>query len=222
MISISPDELVDCSAAISDYYAHKLLHSYFWWWQKESLKLWTRMRRPCWRLQLSSLSAMLLGFWGPIWLTKAPYNKLSVFKSAFNIKDQYPKLGQALHASMQRHSWYLSEQLVLCYPSEDDIEKLKSDKLKRLNSHLFLISSKLGSQSCLLFWCQHRCVGLLVHRVGYFCKWLKFLREGSKVIQRAAIRLIQDFVGGYKSEDMKQNFMLVARDNRKKHKKYLS
>ena len=36
------------------------------------------------------------------------------------------------------------------------------------------------------------------------------------------IRLIQDFIGGYKSEDMKQNLMLVARDNRKKLKKELS
>lgn len=30
------------------------------------------------------------------------------------------------------------------------------------------------------------------------------------------IRLIQDFVSGFKSEDMKQNLMLVARNNRKK------
>ena len=35
------------------------------------------------------------------------------------------------------------------------------------------------------------------------------------------IRLIQDFVGAYKEEDMKQNLMLVARDNRKKLKKDL-
>ena len=32
------------------------------------------------------------------------------------------------------------------------------------------------------------------------------------------IRQIQDFVVTYKSEDMKQNVMLVARDNRKKLK----
>jgi hypothetical protein len=29
MISISPDELIDCSAHISAYYAHKLLHFNF-------------------------------------------------------------------------------------------------------------------------------------------------------------------------------------------------
>jgi hypothetical protein len=36
------------------------------------------------------------------------------------------------------------------------------------------------------------------------------------------ICLIYDFVLGYKSEDMKQNLMLVARDNRKKLKKNLT
>ncbi len=72
------------------------------------------------------------------WLLKSylvdkPYNELSAFKSALDIKDQYPNLGQALFVRMQRHSWYLSEQLVLLSLSDDDIEeKLKSDKEKRL------------------------------------------------------------------------------------------
>ncbi len=39
------------------------------------------------------------------------------------------------------------------------------------------------------------------------------------MIQGEAIRLILYFVSGYKPEDMKQNLMLVARDNTKKHKK---
>jgi hypothetical protein len=34
--------------------------------------------------------------------------------------------------------------------------------------------------------------------------------------------LMQDFIGGYKEEDIKQNLILVARDNRKKLKKDLS
>ena len=41
-------------------------------------------------------------------VVKAPSNDLAAFKSAFHIKVQYPKLGKALLASMQRHSWYLS------------------------------------------------------------------------------------------------------------------
>jgi hypothetical protein len=36
------------------------------------------------------------------------------------------------------------------------------------------------------------------------------------------IRLIQEFVNGYKNEDMKQNLMLVARNNQKKLKKDLT
>jgi hypothetical protein len=36
------------------------------------------------------------------------------------------------------------------------------------------------------------------------------------------IKLIQDFVSGYRNEDMKQNLMLVARDNRKKLKKTMT
>ncbi len=44
-------------------------------------------------------------------------------------------------------------------------------------------------------------------------------RFKSDTVQGEAIRLIQDFVDGYKSENMKQNLKLVARDNRKKHKK---
>jgi uroporphyrinogen-III decarboxylase len=44
---------------------------------------------------------------------KSPFNDLAAIKSAFQIKDHYPKLGQALLASMQRHNLYLSEQLVV-------------------------------------------------------------------------------------------------------------
>jgi hypothetical protein len=39
-------------------------------------------------------------------VTKAPSNDLSAIKSSFHIKDHYPRLGQALLASMQRHCWY--------------------------------------------------------------------------------------------------------------------
>ena len=68
-----------------------------------------RRRRRCWRQQLSSsLSAMLHGFSSRTWLSKPPSNDLAAFKSAFHIEVQYPKLGKALLASMQRHSWYLS------------------------------------------------------------------------------------------------------------------
>jgi hypothetical protein len=62
------------------------------------------------------------------WLpTKAPSNDLSAIKSSFHIKDHFSRLGQALLASMQRHCWYLSEQLVLLALADDDRElELKS------------------------------------------------------------------------------------------------
>jgi hypothetical protein len=88
-------------------------------------------------------------------LKKAPYNDLSAFKSACHIKDMYQKLGHALLASMQRHSWYLSEQLVLLSLSDDDIEEmLKSDMRNRLLTIEVPVLFKTGSLSCLLFGCQ--------------------------------------------------------------------
>ena len=66
-------------------------------------------------------------------VAKAPSNDLSAIKSSFHIKDHYPRLGQALLASMQRHCWYLSEQLVLLALADDDIElELKSKILDKL------------------------------------------------------------------------------------------
>jgi hypothetical protein len=43
-------------------------------------------------------------------------------KSAFHVKDHYPRLGQALLASMQNHFWNLSELLVLVALANDDLE----------------------------------------------------------------------------------------------------
>lgn len=175
-------------------------------------------------------------------------NDLSAIKSSFHIKEHYPKLGQALLASMQRHSWYLVEQLVLLALADDDVEhEMKKKMLQKLvqcgvpdkftmeKPELPVISSStelsdlVGPQSWLL---------LKVAEVpdGEVEQWIKgeamqsfdmfkqFIKQNACVNDCAErnIRLIQDFVGGYKSEDMKQNLMLVARDNRKKLKKDLS
>ncbi len=60
-------------------------------------------------------------------VTKAPSNDLSAVKSSFHFRDHYPRLRQALLASIQRHCWYLSEHLVLLALANDDIElELKS------------------------------------------------------------------------------------------------
>jgi hypothetical protein len=66
-------------------------------------------------------------------LPKAPSNDLSAIRSAFHIKDHYPRLGQALLASIQCHLWNLSEHLVLLALADDDIElELKSKILDKL------------------------------------------------------------------------------------------
>jgi hypothetical protein len=66
-------------------------------------------------------------------VTKAPSNELSAIKYSFHIRDHYPRLGQALLASIQRHCWYLSEHLVLLALTNDNIElELKSKSLDKL------------------------------------------------------------------------------------------
>jgi hypothetical protein len=66
-------------------------------------------------------------------VNKAPSNDLSAVKSSFHIRDHYPRLRQALLASIQRHCWYLSEHLVLLALANDYIElELKSKSLDKL------------------------------------------------------------------------------------------
>jgi hypothetical protein len=52
----------------------------------------------------------------------------------------------------------------------------------------------------------------------------RFIKQSTCVNNCAEcnIRLIYDYVYGHKSEDMKQNLIIVARDNRKKLKKNLT
>ena len=66
-------------------------------------------------------------------VNKAPSNNLSAVKSSFHIRDHYPRLRQALLASIQRHCWYLSEHLVLLALANDYIKlELKSKSLDKL------------------------------------------------------------------------------------------
>ncbi len=60
-------------------------------------------------------------------VAKAPSNVMSAIKSAFQIKDHYPRLRQALLAGMQHHFWNLPDDFVLLVLADDDIElELKS------------------------------------------------------------------------------------------------
>ena len=64
---------------------------------------------------------------------KSTSNELAAFKSSFDKRDHYPKLGEALLSSMQRHAWYLTEQLVMLTLADDDVdEEVKKNMLEKL------------------------------------------------------------------------------------------
>ena len=64
---------------------------------------------------------------------KSASNDLAAFKSLFDIRNHYPKLGQALLSSMPRHTWYLTEQLVMLALSDDDVDdEVKKKMLENL------------------------------------------------------------------------------------------
>ena len=175
-------------------------------------------------------------------------NDLAAFKSAFHIRDQYPNLGQALLSSMQRHSWYLTGQLVMLAIADDDVEE--AEKLKMLEKMLQYDvpdQFRLGKPELPIISRSTELTELVTPESwillkvaevadGDVEKWVKgeasdsyekfqcFIKNNICVNDCAErnIRLIQDFVDSYISEDMKQNVMLVARDNRKKLKKDMS
>ena len=67
-------------------------------------------------------------FYGPWFLKsyvvgKSSNNNLESFKQAFAIQKVCPDLSRALLASLQRHSWYLTEQLVVTALADDDVEE---------------------------------------------------------------------------------------------------
>ena len=179
---------------------------------------------------------------------KATCNDLVAYKAAFIIRDQYPKLGAALINSMQNHNWYLEERMVLLALADDDVEE--EEKMKMITSlvefdvpdefsvgkpKLPVVSKStelnqlVGPQSWLLLKVADVPDGEVVkwikgEGIESFAKFKLFVKQLTCVNDCAErnIRLIQDFISGYKSEDMKQNLMLVAKDNRKKLKKECS
>lgn len=179
---------------------------------------------------------------------KAPNNDLSALKEAFSIKDQYPKLGQALLKSIERHAWYLTEELVVLTIADDDVDdevkqKIYAKLLEIEAPEVFRVGKPnlpVLSQSTELVNLVGQNSWILLNVSGVdridVEKWAKddsaeslkrfklFVKNMSSVNDCAErnIRLIQDFVAASKSEDMKQNIMQVARDSRKKCKRDLS
>ncbi len=95
-------------------------------------------------------------------------------KFAFHVKDHYPRLGQALLASMQHHFWNLSEHLVLLALANDDLElELKSKILELLDSELPELF-KIGKPDLPVVLMSTELSDLLVHRAASFWKWQMF------------------------------------------------
>ncbi len=123
-----------------------------WGWQRESPKLWTRMRMS------------------PIWFT-SPLQRTFCCKICLQHERSKPKswAGIVCQHVVPKLVPYLSEQLVPLSLSNDDIEEtLKSNKLKQLFTFEISDHFQTRKPELPIFWCQHSWVSLLVHRVGYF------------------------------------------------------
>jgi len=151
-------------------------------WRRISPRSFMRRRRWCWRQQLSSSpAAMLHGLSCLTWLPKPPQmsclpsslpsRSRIITQSAFQIKDHYPRLRQALLAGMQHHFWNLPDDLVLLALADDDTElELKSKTSWLWSSCLF----KIGKPDLPVVLMSRELSDLVVHRAGSFGKWLMF------------------------------------------------
>ncbi|XP_065666323.1 uncharacterized protein LOC136087458 isoform X1 [Hydra vulgaris] len=53
----------------------------------------------------------------------APVNDLAAFKDVLDLSKEYSEFSQSILKSMQNHTWYLSQQLVVMALADDDVEK---------------------------------------------------------------------------------------------------
>ena len=67
---------------------------------------------------------------------KSTANDLLAFKQAFIIKSYDSELGNAILQSMQRQSWYLTEELCILALADDDVNfEVKKEMMMNLLSH---------------------------------------------------------------------------------------
>ena len=173
---------------------------------------------------------------------KAPAHDLQAFKVCQSFRDKSPEVADALTTSISRHAWYLSESTVIFALADDDVlENTKKQMIRELVKHeipdefssgkpslpKLSTSSKLedfiGEDSWFIF----VVLNIPKHEVGAwldgdledhvsfrtFSQFIRGLHSTNDCAERN-IKLIQDFVMSSKNEEMRQNIMLVARDNR--------
>ena len=178
---------------------------------------------------------------------KASVNVLAAFKDVFDLSKEYPEFSQSILKSMQNHTWYLSQQLVVMALVDDDVEK---DEKKNILQKLLqfpvpeefmkgkpkmpvitlstTLSNLVGDQSWILFCLAkvtHDQVKLAAQGDLTVLDNFKFFVKNMVVTNDCAernIKLIQDFIMSYRNEDMKQNVLLVTKNHRKMLNKNLT
>lgn len=193
---------------------------------------------------LETSSVFILIFYGP-WLLKsylthtAPANDLEAFHDAYALSEHYPDLAAALIQSMQRHAWYLTEEMVVLALADDDIQGQKVEIMARLLSQEAPESFRYSkpelpnlSRSTRLVdlvgphsWHLLQVAGIKTDDVKQWIKardvpetlksFVKSLASVNDCSERN-IRLIQDFIDSSSKEDRRQNVMNVTRAHRKK------
>ena len=178
---------------------------------------------------------------------KTPVNDLVAFKDVFDLSKKYPEFSQSILKSMQNHTWYLSQQLVVMALVDDDVEKddkknilqkllqfpvpeefMKGKPKMPVNTSSTTLSNLVGDQSWILF-----CLAKVIHDqvklasqedlnvLDNFKFFVKNMEATNDCAERN-IKLIQDFIMSYRNEDMKQNVLLVAKNHRKTLNKNLT
>ena len=195
-------------------------------------------------------AAFFTGVFYAVWFLKsymvnhAANNDLQCFQQVLILKQQYPILGRTLLLSMQRHFWYLTQDMVVLALADEDLEnKIKMEMLSKLLdpqnqapqiyavkkpvlpiiTHFTKLPDLIGPQS----WYLLEVAGVSRFDVQTWAKtgdvdeafitWVKQLTAVNDCAERN-IRLVQDFCYSYKSENQRQNNFQVVKVFRKKLK----
>lgn len=162
-------------------------------------------------------------------VSQAANNDLTWFQQVMTFRNYYPALGDVLLVSMQRHTWYLTQELVILAIADADLDNsVKQEMLVKLLQNqvpetfalekpdlpTILPSTSLpdliGPKSWFLL--QVAGVGradvLTWAEAGVvdtsFVTWVKQLTAVNDASERN-IRIVQDFCNSYKSEPQRQN-----------------
>ena len=193
-------------------------------------------------------AALFISIFYSVWFLKsyivsqAPSNDLMCFQQVMTIKKHYPVLGGELLISLQRHTWYLTQECSVLALADADLDKdIRQEMLAKLLNNpapetydlqkpvLPTISSStklpdlIGPKS----WFLLEVAGVTRADIlawgtngvvdASFVTWVKQLTAVNDAAERN-IRLVQEFCNSYKSEAQRQNNFHVVKNNRKKLK----